>query len=62
MYYGLQNFYQNHRRYMISRSDAQLLGRNVNVSFLLCPMRWLVFPLGASEAELSVTVSVLRWL
>ncbi|XP_009959680.1 PREDICTED: cell cycle control protein 50C-like, partial [Leptosomus discolor] len=30
MYYGLQNFYQNHRRYMISRSDAQLLGRNVN--------------------------------
>lgn len=34
MYYGLQNFYQNHRRYVMSRSDAQLLGRNVNVSFL----------------------------
>lgn len=35
MYYGLQNFYQNHRRYVMSRSDAQLLGRNVNVSFML---------------------------
>ncbi|MFH4978903.1 hypothetical protein AB6A40_005612 [Gnathostoma spinigerum] len=25
-YYGLDNFYQNHRRYMKSRSDQQLLG------------------------------------
>uniref|UniRef100_U3IS51 Cell cycle control protein n=1 Tax=Anas platyrhynchos platyrhynchos TaxID=8840 RepID=U3IS51_ANAPP len=33
MYYGLQNFYQNHRRYVISRSDAQLLGREVNQSY-----------------------------
>lgn len=33
MYYGLQNFYQNHRRYALSRSDEQLLGRNVDVSF-----------------------------
>uniref|UniRef100_A0A8B9DL26 Cell cycle control protein n=1 Tax=Anser cygnoides TaxID=8845 RepID=A0A8B9DL26_ANSCY len=33
MYYGLQNFYQNHRRYVISRSDAQLLGRDVNRSY-----------------------------
>lgn len=49
MYYGLQNFYQNHRRYMISRSDAQLLGRNVNVSFLLYTVRSLVFLSGASE-------------
>ncbi|OXB83314.1 UNVERIFIED_CONTAM: hypothetical protein H355_001751 [Colinus virginianus] len=30
MYYGLQNFYQNHRRYVQSRSDEQLLGRNVD--------------------------------
>jgi hypothetical protein len=26
IYYGLTNFYQNHRRYVKSRSDAQLLG------------------------------------
>jgi len=26
LYYGLTNFYQNHRRYVKSRSDAQLLG------------------------------------
>lgn len=25
-YYGLSNFYQNHRRYMKSRNDKQLLG------------------------------------
>ncbi|XP_068016773.1 cell cycle control protein 50C-like isoform X2 [Melanerpes formicivorus] len=31
MYYGLQNFYQNHRQFMISRSDAQLLGQNANI-------------------------------
>ncbi|XP_068552083.1 cell cycle control protein 50C-like [Anas acuta] len=36
MYYGLQNFYQNHRRYVISRSDAQLLGREVNVQQSYC--------------------------
>ncbi|KAM6319750.1 cell cycle control protein 50C-like [Podargus strigoides] len=36
MYYGLQNFYQNHRRYVISRSDAQLLGRNVNIQKSYC--------------------------
>uniref|UniRef100_A0A8C5LPM1 Cell cycle control protein n=1 Tax=Leptobrachium leishanense TaxID=445787 RepID=A0A8C5LPM1_9ANUR len=29
MYYGLSNFFQNHRRYVISRYDMQLLGRNV---------------------------------
>lgn len=27
MYYGLTNFYQNHRRYVKSRDDAQLLGQ-----------------------------------
>lgn len=26
MYYGLTNFYQNHRRYVKSRDDSQLLG------------------------------------
>lgn len=28
MYYGLTNFYQNHRRYVKSRDDRQLLGNN----------------------------------
>ncbi|NXW64156.1 CC50C protein, partial [Eurystomus gularis] len=37
MYYGLENFYQNHRRYMISRSDAQLLGRNANIQKYCAP-------------------------
>lgn len=27
MYYGLSNYYQNHRRYVKSRDDDQLLGR-----------------------------------
>ncbi|VDN32237.1 unnamed protein product [Gongylonema pulchrum] len=30
-YYGLDNYYQNHRRYMKSRSDSQLLGDVMNV-------------------------------
>ncbi|XP_068122262.1 cell cycle control protein 50C-like isoform X1 [Hyperolius riggenbachi] len=29
MYYKLSNFFQNHRRYVISKYDTQLLGRNV---------------------------------
>lgn len=33
MYYGLSNFYQNHRRYVKSRDDNQLLGwLSTNVS------------------------------
>ncbi|NXG46678.1 CC50C protein, partial [Psilopogon haemacephalus] len=36
MYYGLQNFYQNHRRFTMSRSNVQLLGQNANVSFQHC--------------------------
>lgn len=30
MYYGLTNYYQNHRRYVKSRDDDQLLGRLEN--------------------------------
>ena len=30
MYYGLTNFYQNHRRYVKSRDDAQLAGGTVS--------------------------------
>ncbi|XP_006130745.1 cell cycle control protein 50C-like [Pelodiscus sinensis] len=36
MYYRLQNFYQNHRRYVLSRSDAQLLGQDVNIQNSYC--------------------------
>ncbi|XP_050411331.1 cell cycle control protein 50A isoform X2 [Patella vulgata] len=34
MYYGLTNFYQNHRRYVKSRDDNQLNGQSVGVSSL----------------------------
>ena len=30
MYYGLTNFYQNHRRYVKSRDDTQLSGGTVD--------------------------------
>ncbi len=30
MYYGLTNFYQNHRRYVKSRDDRQLLGQDLD--------------------------------
>lgn len=29
MYYGLTNYYQNHRRYVKSRDDAQLGGKEI---------------------------------
>lgn len=32
VYYGLSNFYQNHRRYVKSRDDSQLLGNPKSVS------------------------------
>ena len=35
IYYGLTNFYQNHRRYVKSRSDAQLLGDLKYVLFFI---------------------------
>ncbi len=31
-YYGLVNYYQNHRRYVRSRDDNQLLGKTAAVS------------------------------
>jgi len=34
LYYGLQNYYQNHRRYVASRNDQQLRGENIDVSDL----------------------------
>lgn len=32
MYYGLTNFYQNHRRYVKSRDDNQLAGADIKSS------------------------------
>ena len=34
MYYGLTNFYQNHRRYVKSRDDFQLIGEKNNYNQL----------------------------
>lgn len=34
VYYQLDNFYQNHRRYVKSRSNEQLMGNNLEVSAL----------------------------
>lgn len=31
VYYQLENFYQNHRNYVVSRSDEQLLGKELDV-------------------------------
>ena len=36
VYYELQNFYQNHRRYVKSRSDPQLLGNFPNAQTTDC--------------------------
>ncbi|KAL3268906.1 hypothetical protein HHI36_007993 [Cryptolaemus montrouzieri] len=36
MYYGLSNYYQNHRRYVKSRDDNQLLGRLENPVSMDC--------------------------
>ena len=41
MYYGLSNYYQNHRRYVRSRDDDQLLGRlNLNPSSDCIPFQF----------------------
>ena len=34
VYYQLENFYQNHRNYVISRSNEQLLGKELDVAQL----------------------------
>jgi len=40
IYYGLTNFYQNHRRYVKSRDDKQLLGHRGNPSSDCEPFAW----------------------
>lgn len=51
MYYGLTNFYQNHRRYVKSRDDNQLLGEFGSVSSDCAPFdrngEQLIVPCGA---------------
>ena len=34
MYYGLTNYYQNHRRYVKSRDDEQLIGSKTDPNAL----------------------------
>lgn len=41
VYYGLSNFYQNHRRYVKSRDDVQLLGNPKTVSSECYPYDYL---------------------
>ncbi|ELU16234.1 hypothetical protein CAPTEDRAFT_221837 [Capitella teleta] len=56
MYYGLTNFYQNHRRYVRSRDDNQLLGKTVAADDLntdCSPYRYL-----ENETESGETVKV----
>ena len=36
IYYGLDNFYQNHRRYVKSRDDNQLLGSSMKTHSSNC--------------------------
>jgi hypothetical protein len=38
LYYGLTNFYQNHRRYVKSRDDVQLNGQSLSGSSLCDPI------------------------
>lgn len=44
MYYGLSNFYQNHRRYVKSRDDSQLNGDRT--SLRVCSWMFFVFTKG----------------
>ena len=44
MYYGLDNFYQNHRDYVKSRDDKQLLGRVLFSALYHSPkLNWTLF-------------------
>lgn len=53
LYYGLDNFYQNHRRYVKSRDDDQLLGKDDSNPNINCkPFSkdidgWVYAPCGA---------------
>ncbi|KAK7201263.1 LEM3 (ligand-effect modulator 3) family / CDC50 family [Novymonas esmeraldas] len=44
LYYGLENFYQNHRRFYKSKSDAQLAGRRVAVDSIASDTSPLTYP------------------
>jgi hypothetical protein len=39
MYYGLTDFYQNHRTYIESRDDDQLLGKIGSIGNLVKPAK-----------------------
>lgn len=44
LYYGLDNFYQNHRRFTNSKSDAQLAGRHATVKSIASLTSPLTYP------------------
>lgn len=45
VYYGLSNFYQNHRRYVKSRDDVQLLGNPKSISSECYPFDYAIDPI-----------------
>ena len=53
MYYGLSNFYQNHRRYVKSRDDNQLLG-NLDSKMSDCYPFAFVEPTTASGEKIPI--------
>lgn len=57
MYYRLDGFYQNHRRYSQSKSDAQLAGREVGIVNDCSPFRFLGDSATEAEREQSGIVS-----
>ncbi|CAJ1035047.1 LEM3 (ligand-effect modulator 3) family / CDC50 family, putative [Leishmania lindenbergi] len=44
VYYGLDNFYQNHRRFSKSKSDAQLAGQHVSAAAIASATSPLTYP------------------
>lgn len=51
IYYGLSNFYQNHRRYVKSRDDHQLLGALGDVSTECDPFGRYTDPMNQSVTK-----------
>lgn len=67
MYYGLSNYYQNHRRYVKSRDDDQLLGRLLNTPSTDCdPFATVngkpIAPCGAIANSLFNDTLQIRWM
>ncbi|CAH8614601.1 unnamed protein product [Dicrocoelium dendriticum] len=66
LYYGLSNFFQNHRRYILSKDDAQLLGGTGPLSedcepYRLNPQKIPYAPCGAIAMSLFNDTFVLNY-